>query len=241
MVADALCNLGITYCYQGDYLPARSYLGQSLGIREEIGTPLGEADSLSKLSVVYYYLGNYQTTKRYCELAIAIVRKLKFRIGESYSLTYLGHALAELGHLEEAFMAYEQALQLRYTLNQQHLTIDILVGMANIAIAQGQREKALAYVNKILMLSQNQETTGTNNLAWVHLKVYNIFTTLSQINPSFVHNAQGILEKAHRNLQQKANHFHNGKQRRNYLENVQWHQDIVTIWEKELEPSLITG
>ncbi|MCB0209916.1 MAG: tetratricopeptide repeat protein [Anaerolineae bacterium] len=241
LVAEALCNLGITYCYQGDYPPARSYLGQSLGIREEIGNQLGEADSLSKLSVVYYYLGSYQTTKRYCELAIATARKLKFHSGESYSLTYLGHALVELGHLKEAFSAYEQALQLRYELNQQHLTIDILVGIANIAVAQGQREKAIAYVNTILSLSQNQDITGTNNLAWVHLKVYNILTALSQINPSFRHNAQGILQKAHANLQQKILDFQNGQQRRNYLENVQWHQAIVTICEKEIEPSLITG
>lgn len=239
VVADALCNLGMTYCYQGDYLLARSYLGQSLGMREEIGSQRGEVASLSKLSVVYYYSGDYRTTRRYCELALTTARELQIHTVESYSLTYLGHALAGLGKLDEAATAYKQALRLRHKLEQYHLTIDILVGLADIAIAQGQKENALAYIEQILALPHQTEMTGTNNLAWVHLKVYNILTVLSQVNPNFTQHAQGILQKAHENLQQQVKNFQNGQQKRNFLENVQWHHDIMSIWQKEIEPSLV--
>lgn len=241
VVADALSNLGLTYCHRGDYLPARSYLGQSLGIREEVGSRLGEADALGKLSVAYYYSGDYQTTKRYCELALSVIRGLDYYSGESYNLTYLGHALAGLGQFEEALTVYEQALQLRRKLEQEHLTVDILVGLADVALAQGQRERALFYVEQFLAFLHEVEITGTNNLTWLYLKAYNVLTTLSQVNPGFASQAYDVLQKAHTHLQQKVSHLHHEKQKRNYFENIQWHRDIIAIWQKEIEPSLVAG
>lgn len=241
IMADALSNLGLTYCFLGDYMPARSYLGQSLGIREEIGSQLGEADSLSKLSIVFYYTGDYQTTKRYCELALTMVRGLGLDVEESLNLTYLGHALADLGHLEKAATVYTQALHLRRKLEQPHLTIDILVGLAVIAAVQGQWDVALAYEEEIQTQFNSNKEISSNRLTWIYLKYYQLLTALAPINPIFSQRARSIVEIAYAHIKQNAAHFQNGEQSYNFSENILWHREIVVLWEKETRPSLVPG
>jgi len=69
---------------------------------------------------------------------------------QGYSLTYLGHALADLGELEAAAEAYGEAMHLRRELGQHSLAIDDLAGLARVATAQGDLERALEQGEEIL-------------------------------------------------------------------------------------------
>ena len=241
IVADALSNLGLTYCFLGDYMPARSYLGQSLGIREEIGSQVSEADSLSKLSIVFYYTGDYQTTRRYCELALTMLRGLGLDAEESHNLTYLGHALANLGHLEKAEVVYRQALHLRRKLEQSHMMIDLLIGLANIAATQGRWTEALAYEEEIQAQLNSRKVISRNKLAWIYLKYYNLLIALASIDPVYSKRAQMIIEIARAHIKEHTAHFQNGEQTYNFLQNIPWHREIMTRGRKEADPSLVPG
>jgi tetratricopeptide (TPR) repeat protein len=230
VTANALSNLGLTYCRLGDYMPARSYLGQALGLLKEIGNQVGEANAMNKFGYVYYSMGDHRTTKRYCELALSIHQEVDNQEGMSYSLTYLGHALAGLGQPEAATDAYEQALCLRQEMKQPHLAVEILTGLADVALMQNKLDLTSSYVKELLAWFESGDKTRTDNLLWIYLKSYKILSAVSKSYPYAAERAQTILNSAYSMLQEQAAQLNQEKVRANFLDNVTIHGDLITAW-----------
>jgi tetratricopeptide (TPR) repeat protein len=232
-VAEALSNLGVVYCYLGRYRTAQSYQAQSLEIREEIGHKAGQADSLSRLGQLYYHLGDCRTTERYCQLALAIQQEVGCRDGESYSLTHLGHAQAGLGQLETAATTYDRALRLRREMGQSGLAIDVLAGLAHVALeGESDLDSALTYVEEILAWLETNDIAGLDNPCQVYLTAYRVLKATAQGNPTVIEQAQAVVDAAHTILQERAAWLSDEAQRRKFLENVKTHRDVVAAWEE---------
>ena len=231
ITANALSNLGLTYCLLGDYMPARSYLGQALGLLKEIGNRVGEANALNKFGYVYYSMGDYRTTKRYCELALSIHQEVDNREGMSYSLTYLGHALAGLDQPEMATDVYKKALWLRQEMKQPHLAMEILAGLAEVALMQNKLELAGTYIKELLAWFENRDKSRIDNLFWVSLKSYRVLSAVAQNYPYAAERAQAILNTAYTMLQEQAAQLNHEKVRANFLDNITIHGDLIAAWE----------
>jgi tetratricopeptide (TPR) repeat protein len=233
--AQVLSGLGIVRCYLGDYDTARSYLSHSLEIREEIGNQIGQVDSFNKLGIVYHFLGQHRTSQRYCDLALNILQTVNYKEGECDSLTYLGHAQAELGLLEEALASYQKALAVRQEMKQQAATIDILAGLARVALAQENLQTALGYVDDISDFLAINKCDGIDDVLQVYDTMYGVLEMAGADDPSYAEQARNILHTANAILQDQLALIGDRALRRIFLENVALNQKIRTIWKKQAE------
>jgi len=227
----ALNNLGTVYCDLGDYAAARDYHQQALDLRVTIGDRWGEANSLVNLGLVYHGLGDNETAREHCQRALAIQREIGDRRGEGYSLTYLGHALADLGELKAAAEAYEEAMCLRRELGQDCLSIDDLAGLARVALAQGNSERALGHVKKILAWIEANGSEGIEYPHQVCLTCYRTLSATARGDPAALERAHTVLSSAHTALLEQAAGISDPASRVKFLENVKANREIVAAWE----------
>jgi class 3 adenylate cyclase/tetratricopeptide (TPR) repeat protein len=230
-ITAALSYLGLTYCKLGDFMPARSYLGQALGMLKEGGNRLDEANALSRFGFVYYNMGDYKTARRYCETALTIHQEIGHREGECYSLTCLGHAMADMEHLEVATIAYNRALSLRRDMKQLGPAIEVLAGLAYVAILQNNPKQALAHLEEVLSWLETKGMAGLDNPFWVYLRSYNVLNLASNHASAPAERAQAILARAYTTLHEQAARLSHEKVRHNFLSKISAHAAIIAIWE----------
>jgi tetratricopeptide (TPR) repeat protein len=144
----------------------------------------------------------------------------------------LGHALADLEHLSEAGNVYQQAMEvLQKTSAQPHLVTEPLAGLARVALAQGEREQALTYVQEILRyLESYPELCGTDDPLQVYLACYRV------LRASKDPRAQDLLDNAYQLLQERALKIDDEELRRSFLGTVPAHREIVKAWEEASHP-----
>jgi predicted ATPase len=209
----ALNNLGTVYCDLGDYAAARDYHQQALDLRVTIGDHWGEANSLVNLGLVYHGLGDNEMARKQCRRALAIQREIGDRRGEGYSLTY------------------EEAMCLRRELGQDCLAIDDLAGLARVAMALGNTERALGHVKEILAWIEANGSEGIEYPHQVCLTCYRTLSATAQGDPAALERAQAILSSAHATLLEQAASISDLALRCKFLENVKANCEIVAAWE----------
>jgi tetratricopeptide (TPR) repeat protein len=226
----ALSNLAVVYCDVGDYALARDYHQRSRDLRVAIGDRWGEAVSLVNLGYVYHSLGDNKAAQRHCEKALVIQQEIGDQRGQGYSLTYLGHALAGLGQLVPAAEAYNRALTLRRDLGQNGLAIDDVAGLAQVALAHGDKHRAVAYVAEILHWIETNGPEGIEYPLQVELTCYTVLRATAQGDAAKLAQAHAILTRAHTALMKRAADIGDEDLRRKFLEDVAAHRDIVVAW-----------
>jgi predicted ATPase/class 3 adenylate cyclase len=229
----ALGNLGVVYCDLGDYEAARDDHQRALDLRLAIGDRWGEAVSLVNLGLVHHGLGQDEAARKHCEQALVIQREIGDQRGQGYSLTYLGHALADLGQLEAAAEAYGEAMDLRRELGQHSLAIDDLAGLAHVAMAHGDVERALGHVEEILAWIEANGPEGIEYPLQVYLTGYRVLSAAAREDTSAVERAHSILSKAHASLLAQAASIGDHALRRKFMENVRANREIVAAWEAQ--------
>jgi tetratricopeptide (TPR) repeat protein len=233
--AQALSGLGMVRCYLGDYDTARSYLAHSLEICEEIGDLGGRADSFSKLAVIYHFLGNPETSQRYCELALNILQTVEYKAIESYSLTNMGHAQFEQGHLEKAVTSYQKALGLRQAMKQKAAAVDIVAGLARVALAQEDLQTSLRYIDEISDFLATNKPDGIDDVLQVYDTMVSVLETAGATDTKYAERARTTLNTANAILQNQLALIGDKALRRIFLEDVALNQKIKTTWEKQAE------
>lgn len=233
--AQVLSGLGMVRCYLGDYDTARSYLAHSLEIREEIGSRVGQVDSFNKLGIVYHFLGQHRTSQRYCDHALETLKTVTYKEGECYSLTYLGHAQTELGLLQEAIASYEKALAMRKEMKQSAAIMDILAGLARVALLQEDLETALNYVAEISNFLAANTVDGIDGVLQVYDTMYRVLEMAGADEANYAAQARDVLNSAHAILQNQLALIGDKALRRIFLEGVTLNQKIKTAWEKQAE------
>ncbi len=225
-----LNNLGTVYCDLGDFAVARDYHQQALNIRLTIGDREGEAASLVNLGLVYHDLEDNEAARKHCKQALTIQQEIGDRRGQGYSLTYLGHALAELGEFQAAAEAYTQAVDLRRELGQHSLAMDDLAGLAQVALAQNDLERAARHVEEILAWIEANGTEGIEYPLQVYLTCHQVLRAQAPYIPLAAERAKAILTQAHAALLERASGISDEVLRRKFLQNVKTNQEIMTAW-----------
>jgi predicted ATPase/class 3 adenylate cyclase len=219
-------NLGWIARNLGDFAAARSYAEQNIRIAREIGDQLLEAYAMINLSSLSEIAGDYGAALDHAEQSLALSRKIGDRNGEAWSLTCLGHARFQAGYLGEAEEAYQSALAIRRSLDQPNLAAEPLAGLARISLSLNQLSAAQAYLDDIFTYLEGGETLeGTEEPLRVYLTCYHILNAVGDVR------ADRILETAYHLLQDRAALIPEESQRRSFMENIPYHQDILKAWE----------
>ncbi len=226
-----LNNLGNVYLVLGDYAAARDYHEQALAIRLTIGDRWGEANSLVNLGLIYHGLGEDGTARQHCERALAIQQEIGDRRGAGYSLTYLGHALAGLGDFDAAARTYDDALRLRRELGQNALAMDDLAGLARVALAQGQKGRALELAREIAAWLEANGSGGIDDPLLAYLTCYRVLHSTTDGDASALGRARALLSTAHADLLAQAERVRDLTLRRSFLEGVAANREILAEWE----------
>ncbi|MBN1484877.1 MAG: tetratricopeptide repeat protein [Chloroflexia bacterium] len=221
----ALNNLGIVSAQLGEYGTAQDYFQRALEIRREIGARQGVAESLSDLGLLFHQMGDDKAAVEYGRQALRMIQELGDPFIEAYVLNRLALALAGLGRLQQAEKAYQQALVIRRSLQQLHLGLESQAGLAGLALAQGEPERAQSLIEEVLSHLEEHTLLGVDEPFGTDLTCYHVLQANGDPR------AQGILQSAYQKLQAWADRIPDEPARRSFLENVPTHREIVRAWE----------
>jgi len=220
-------NLGFTLLAQGCYPQARTCFEQALCLFREIGDRSGEGWILFFLGLLFHQKGDDRAAHNYSQQALCIAHGLGDLYTEGRALTCLGHALARLGRLSPAAVAYREALTLRRTLGEHSGALEALAGLARVSLAQGDRWQAHTQVEGILDSLENDAKAldGAEEPFRVYLTCYQVL--LANQDPR----ASDILDTANRLLRERAARIGAKELQRSFLEDVAVHQEIIRFLE----------
>lgn len=155
--AVALNNLGNLANAQQDYQTARRYYEESQLIFKEINHQPGQAATLGNAGVIAMRLGDLAEARRLCEESLVLKQTLGNRRSVSISLINLGEITCLLGEYDTSRRTYHEALRLTLTIQAQPLTLDALVGLANLLLEDAQSEQAV----RLLQLAQHHPASSS--------------------------------------------------------------------------------
>lgn len=143
-VANALRLKGMVASLRGDYDRALTHYQEALAIRREIGNRGAVGGSFTQLSHLALLTGDYTSAKEYALSCLKIAEEINNQWSAIYALNNLGLAQVRLGELEAGRQSLRRALGIAHDMNARPLALEILVGFAELAVAHGDRERALA-------------------------------------------------------------------------------------------------
>ncbi len=221
-----LQNLGWILGMRGDYDNARIYLERSLSLSRETGHRTSELYALINLGACLETLGQAGIALHYAEQALALSREMGDRNGEAWAQTYLGHSLSALGRLVEARSAYQASLELHSVLNQSVLAAEPAAGLARLALDAGDLVAAQQHLKFILgHLEKDGSLDGTDQPLRIYQTCYLVLRVAGN------QKANPVLEMAYQALLKRADFISDKTLRRNFLEKIPHHRDILQEWQ----------
>ncbi len=136
---EALRNLG-------EYAVAQDCLSESLEISRLFGDRWISGLSLNQLGLVFRAKGEYEEASRLFRESLALLREIQEFWGMLQALNSLGAVYLTLGAHPEARSAFCESLSIAGPEQILPEALDALVGMAYIAMEEGDLEEALAMV-----------------------------------------------------------------------------------------------
>jgi len=149
MIATTI-SLGAIAQQIGDYPRATAHYRDALRMMDDCGDRGNEAISLANLGMTLHYLGENEEGLIHLKRAEGVAQHRSQRDVEAFVFTSQGHASFALGRLQEAEDCFGKALQLRLALRQQQQAMEPLAGLAQVALARGEVDAALAYSERML-------------------------------------------------------------------------------------------
>jgi predicted ATPase/class 3 adenylate cyclase len=224
--ASALDGLGTAALRLGDYPTALAATSQVIEISRQIGDRVNECAGLTSLSAIHHGRGDNNTAFPLALQARDLAREVGVPYHEAGILVQLGYILFALGRSLEAVKAFRSAIELYEQLGKDRFALEPLSGLAQAALAAGNTDEARATVDRAAtaLLSDSAKDTGAPLRAF--LSGYRVLRALADGR------AQVVFERGYALLQARASQISDEDHRRQFLENVPWHQDLVTIKEQ---------
>lgn len=152
--ARALNAAGVLAKDQGDFAAAKAYLGESLALHAEVGSPGPGAVTLNNLGIVAYQQNDYLAAQDYYQQSLAILRGLDNPGGVAYVLQNLGNVAHDLGDYPLAWRYKSESLAISRSLEDQVGTAIALANLGMTAIEQGGYTVAREQLAESLELSE---------------------------------------------------------------------------------------
>jgi non-specific serine/threonine protein kinase len=141
-IAESLRLLGEMALRQGDYSRANALLEESLALFQELGDKLSIAISLHMLGDTATRQGDYNRAKTLLEDSLSMFREIRSKLSTGQSLHRLGLAVLRQGDYDRAEALFEEGLTMFYEAGMKSGIAECLEGLAELAGATGQLERA---------------------------------------------------------------------------------------------------
>jgi predicted ATPase/DNA-binding XRE family transcriptional regulator len=141
-IAYELREIGMFATWVGDYTEALHKLEEALALGRDIGDRWELATVFRGLGDVALFQGDLATANSMYDESLAIYRELGDRLYISNTLRVIGHLALQLGAYDKAQTVYRQSLDLVYKLGNKPNIALTLIGLAGVAEARGDPERA---------------------------------------------------------------------------------------------------
>jgi len=158
---EALTDLGGVHGERGDLATTADYFEQAVNVAEAIGSPVGRAITQFKLGTLKQAQDQFEESAALLESALAGYRGLRRRYDEASCLTNLGLTYRELGRLDKALAAMQEALDLRTELGSSDGRSSLLDNLARLCLDLGDVAQAEDYATTALVHARE---TGVRRL-----------------------------------------------------------------------------
>jgi tetratricopeptide (TPR) repeat protein len=135
--------LGILAILRESYDQAERYWEEGLTMVQETGDRQTMADMLNNLGYInHHHVGNLEKAKQYYQESLSIGQEIGHRHGVTSTLSNLGHLHVLLGEHELAWSYLRKALNESTAIGVAPLTLDALIGVAQLRAETGQGDSA---------------------------------------------------------------------------------------------------
>ena len=209
--------LGRAYLHLGCWDQALDQFTSTTG--EPVGSdPYDVAWSIAAMSQIALLRGDSEQAAVYGREAVA---SPPLRLSRRHFLPALGAALIELGRLDEACEVYEEAVTLWEEVGLPYMATEPMAGAAEVALLQGDLERALGLVERVLACI---ERPGSLGAAIEPLRVYLISVrVLAAAGDS---RADRVLREGHRMLKEQAARIDDESSRSTFLD-IPVHRELL--------------
>ena len=221
----ALNNLGFVLDQLGAHAEAESHFERYLAICRDVGARQGEGVALFNLAHVSQRQGEHERALQQAQQSLELAEKVGERRIQGYAWTVRGCVLVSLGRLAEAESAFRRALALRRELGQPNVAMESLAGLVRVALARNDLSQACAYADEILEHLATGSLGGSKDPLWVYLSCYQALHAVQDAR------AEGVLAEAYGRLQEQATRIGDDRLRRSYLEDVDFHREIIAAYQ----------
>jgi non-specific serine/threonine protein kinase len=153
-VAEVLCHLGRAVTRTGDHALAQTHLEEVLTMARGAGERRHEACALEVLGEVAFARGEYADAGRMWQESLALNRDLGISMGLATVENFLGQLGVRQGNYATARAYYEDSLGHQQGWGALYWAIGSLAGLAAVAAAEGQAERALRLAGAATSLAE---------------------------------------------------------------------------------------
>lgn len=146
----ALNNLAIVSGKMNQLEEAEQQLTDALKLTHQWAERRHQGMVLSNLARVYHLQNRPEAAIAHCQQAFALAVELSDRNTEAFALLHWGQALGDLERWKEAAAKFEQALEIRKTLNHTYLHLEVKAHYALALWRAGESSKAEVEVQSII-------------------------------------------------------------------------------------------
>ncbi len=218
-----LADLGMLMVLQGDYASAATYLDDALPLLQSIKARVLISFAYSSRGFLCHRLGELAAARDWLQRSLELADAQADRRMQADAMTYLGHLLIDLGAWEEARGMYEGALTRRLSMQQAHLAVEPLAGLARIALGQGHLTESLDWLARIWPNAVTPLPDGALDPSQVYLAGY--WTWRAAHDPR----AERALARGMEMLHTRAAQFTSEVRRRVFLDNIPSHRQLLAL------------
>jgi tetratricopeptide (TPR) repeat protein len=219
-----LANLGEGWLKVGEHRQALHFLEDGLRLLRSVGDRRMESMVLSNLSILALRQGEnaqaFARAQAALDIAIAI-EGAEFQVAAGCAL---GQAELALGRTSAALKSFQRARTAAFAHADARLH-DASAGIAQVALAQGDTQVAMQAIEALMEHLETHVTLeGTESPRRILLTCHQVLLSARDLREA------ALLERAHRELQQRAATLSDPALRQGFLNNIPEHREIVATW-----------
>ncbi len=220
--ARAWAHIGLDYSLQGMFEEAKPYLEKALTIFREIDGKQGVQWVLTLLSRMYLDIGQLVEAEKYCVEALEIVENAGIRYYEKFRWWLFGRIHLAQGNIDQAESDFQKASE---DMSEGKQRKGVLASFADVALARGESQVALKFVDQILE-GGTDLPLETDNKDRIEI----LLTCYRVLLENKDDRAKRIIEATYNVIIDQANRIESREVRQTFLKNVPANREILQAY-----------
>jgi CHAT domain-containing protein/Tfp pilus assembly protein PilF len=142
-------NIGLSFCYTGNYKEAEIYLKKAIKLSEQTGQKQEEVRSYGNLGLVYLHTGDYERSIKISEKAIKGAQQIKDRNREGLFYYNIGLAYQMMGKFDLALDYIKNSLCIAEQAGDKYTKLLCFFNLGLVSWNLGDYDNALTYYNRM--------------------------------------------------------------------------------------------